>query len=199
MVIVAGILIWRSFFRTPPVPENIVQLSGRIGGDDSTPSRRKPPDELLEIHVREGDQVKAGEVIAVLDDQQVKAREEQARSRSRCRASTRGFCQGADCHFQEQLTENQLQAEQSKKAMRKAESARAERQNLLPPEADLAVAGSLSPNPRILPDKGRTPPALQVRRGLRTARQTRRRSTADQAGGRGCGGQRSAWKPRGPL
>ena len=75
VVIVAGILIWRAFFRTPPVPENIVPLSGRIEGDDSAVAA-KTTGRLLEIHVREGDQVMAGEVIAVLDDQQVKAREE---------------------------------------------------------------------------------------------------------------------------
>ena len=73
----AGFTIWKVFFSVPPTPENIVVLSGRIEGDDSAVSP-KAGGRILEIHYREGDSVNAGDVIAVLIDEQVKAREGQA-------------------------------------------------------------------------------------------------------------------------
>ena len=76
---VAAFAIWKFFFAQPQQPDNIVVLSGRIEGDDSAVSP-KTSGRILEIHFREGDLVKAGEVIAVLDDRQVHAREEQAQA-----------------------------------------------------------------------------------------------------------------------
>ena len=54
-------------------------LSGRIEGDDSAVAP-KTGGRILEIRVREGDSVQAGEMITILDDQQVRAREDQARA-----------------------------------------------------------------------------------------------------------------------
>ncbi|HEY6252336.1 MAG TPA: HlyD family efflux transporter periplasmic adaptor subunit [Candidatus Angelobacter sp.] len=73
----AGYFVWQRFFAVPPVPDSIVVLSGRIEGDDSAVSP-KTTGRILEIRFREGDSVKAGDIIATLDDQQVRAREEQA-------------------------------------------------------------------------------------------------------------------------
>ena len=73
----AGFTIWKVFFSAPPTPENIVVLSGRIEGDDSAVSP-KAGGRILEIHFREGDGVNAGDIIAVLMDEQLKAREGQA-------------------------------------------------------------------------------------------------------------------------
>ena len=73
----AAIGIWKAFFSSPPVPDNVVLLSGRIEGDDSAVAP-KTTGRILEVRFREGDSVKAGDVIAILDDQQVRAREEQA-------------------------------------------------------------------------------------------------------------------------
>lgn len=75
--IAGGFAIWKIFFSTQPVPDNVVLLSGRIEGDDSAVSS-KATGRILEIRFREGDSVQAGDIIAVLDDQQVRAREEQA-------------------------------------------------------------------------------------------------------------------------
>src|SRR5215813_8948460 len=72
-------LVWVVFLRTPSVPPNILQVSGRIESDDSAVAA-KVAGRIREITVREGDTVKAGQVIAVLDDAQMVAREEQARS-----------------------------------------------------------------------------------------------------------------------
>ena len=76
---IAGAAIWYFLIRTPPTPHNLIKLSGRIEGDDTTVAT-KIAGRIREIHVREGDQVKAGQVIALIDDEQVRAREEQEQS-----------------------------------------------------------------------------------------------------------------------
>jgi HlyD family secretion protein len=73
----AGFAIWKAFFFTPPVPDSIILVSGRIEGDDSAVAP-KTTGRILEIRVREGDSVQAGDIIATLDDEQVRAREQQA-------------------------------------------------------------------------------------------------------------------------
>jgi HlyD family secretion protein len=109
----AAFLIWTRFFAAPRVPDSIVILSGRIEGDDSAVAP-KTGGRILEIRVREGDSVNAGEMIAILDDQQVRAREEQARAMvSEAEAKARA-AQDQIAVLQEQLRQNQLQAEQAK-------------------------------------------------------------------------------------
>ncbi|HEY6348778.1 MAG TPA: HlyD family efflux transporter periplasmic adaptor subunit [Candidatus Angelobacter sp.] len=73
----AGYFVWKRFFAVPPVPDSLVVLSGRIEGDDSAVSP-KTTGRILDVRFREGDSVKAGDIMATLDDQQVRAREEQA-------------------------------------------------------------------------------------------------------------------------
>jgi HlyD family secretion protein len=72
-----GVAGWRLFFATPSLPPGVIAVSGRIEGDDSAIAP-KTAGRLREIAVREGDQVEAGAVIAVLDDEQIRAREQQA-------------------------------------------------------------------------------------------------------------------------
>ena len=74
-----GFGVWSVFFYTPPMSPNIVPLSGRIEGDDSAVSP-KTSGRILEIRVREGDSVSTGDIIAVLDDEQLRARVEQAQA-----------------------------------------------------------------------------------------------------------------------
>lgn len=76
---IIGTAVWYFLLRTPATDPNIIKLSGRIEGDDATVSA-KVAGRIREITVREGDQVKAGQLIAVIDDEQVRAREEQERS-----------------------------------------------------------------------------------------------------------------------
>ena len=76
---VVGFLVWYFALRTPPPPKGVIQVSGRIEGDDAKVAA-KTSGRIREISVREGDQVKAGQVIATLDDDQIKAREEQAKA-----------------------------------------------------------------------------------------------------------------------
>src|SRR5262245_47731519 len=73
LLIIAGILggaVWFFFLRSPKKDPNVIKVSGRIEGDDAAVSA-KVGGRLREITVREGDQVKAGQVIAVIDDEQV--------------------------------------------------------------------------------------------------------------------------------
>jgi HlyD family secretion protein len=79
VIFTLGFLVWWFFIRQPPLPANIIALSGRIEGDDSVVAA-KTSGRIREIRVREGDRLKAGEVIAILDDEQAAAREQQAKS-----------------------------------------------------------------------------------------------------------------------
>jgi HlyD family secretion protein len=78
-LLIAGALTWWFFLRGSEMPKEIIALSGRIESDDAAVAA-KTSGRIREITVREGDLVKAGQLIAVLDDEQVKAREEQAQS-----------------------------------------------------------------------------------------------------------------------
>ncbi|HEX4948022.1 MAG TPA: HlyD family efflux transporter periplasmic adaptor subunit [Blastocatellia bacterium] len=73
-----GYFIWSKYFRVQADPHRI-EVAGRIEGDDATLAS-KVAGRIREIKVREGDAVKAGDVIAVLDDDQIRAREQQAQS-----------------------------------------------------------------------------------------------------------------------
>ena len=59
--------------------QNLVVAPGRIAGDEATVSA-KIAGRVREIRVREGDVVRGGDVIAILDDDQVRAREDAAKS-----------------------------------------------------------------------------------------------------------------------
>src|SRR6266545_7762315 len=75
----ATYLVWRLFFATTRGPDNVIALSGRIEGDASAIAP-KLSGRILEVRVREGDTVNAGDTIALLDDEQVRAREDQAQA-----------------------------------------------------------------------------------------------------------------------
>ncbi|HEX9198445.1 MAG TPA: HlyD family efflux transporter periplasmic adaptor subunit [Acidobacteriaceae bacterium] len=113
LLIAAAFLIWRVFFAAPSVPDSIVAVSGRIEGDDSAVAC-KTTGRILEIRVREGDTVNAGDIIAILDDAQIRAREDQARA-----ALTQAEAQGAAARaqiavLQQQLEQSRLQVGQSR-------------------------------------------------------------------------------------
>jgi HlyD family secretion protein len=140
ILVVAGalmtlLLVWDVFFASPKLPENIVALSGRIEGDDSAVAP-KTSGKIMEITVREGDSLKAGQIIAVLDDAQVRAQEQAARA---ALVDARARAQSASDQIsvlQEQLRESQLQTAQSETdaegRVRQAEA------DLTAAEADLA-------------------------------------------------------------
>src|SRR2546422_8651787 len=76
---IVGLVAWRVFYAGPSTPSSIVELTGRVEGDDSAVAA-KVAGRILEIRVREGDDVKAGDVIAVLDERQVQSRHDQAQA-----------------------------------------------------------------------------------------------------------------------
>jgi HlyD family secretion protein len=79
VLLITGALIWWFFLRESNTPREIISVSGRIESDDAAVAA-KTSGRMREITVREGDQVKAGQVIATLDDEQVRARVDQAQS-----------------------------------------------------------------------------------------------------------------------
>ncbi len=106
------LLIWKVFFANPPLPASIVALSGRIEGDDSAVAP-KTSGKIIAITVREGDSVTAGQVIARLDDAQIRAQEEAARA---ALADAQAKARSANDQINildEQLRQNQLQVVQS--------------------------------------------------------------------------------------
>jgi HlyD family secretion protein len=109
----AAYLVWRVFFATSHGPDNVLTLSGRIEGDDSALAA-KVSGRIVEVRVREGDTVNAGDIIAVLDDEQLRAREEQARAvvvdaESKARATRAQIAV-----LQEQLRQSQMLTEQAR-------------------------------------------------------------------------------------
>jgi len=112
VVIVAGIIVWREFFATPAVPEGVVALSGRIEGDDSAVAP-KTAGRILEVRVREGDTVRAGSVIAVLDDAQIRAQEQAAREALTEAEDNAKAASAQIAILQDQLQQNKLLTDQS--------------------------------------------------------------------------------------
>jgi HlyD family secretion protein len=106
-------IVWRVFLAKPGLPDSILTLSGRIEGDDSAISPRSTG-RILEIRFREGDAVKAGDVIATLSDEQVRAREQQAEAGVSVMESRSKSARDQIAVLEQQLQQNQLQTAQSK-------------------------------------------------------------------------------------
>ena len=103
---------WRLLGR-PTVPPGVVAVSGRIEGDDSAVAA-KTSGRIREITVREGDTVTAGQVIAVLDDDQIRAREDQAAAAVRMTEARVRLAQHQIDVLTEQLRQNQYGVDQAR-------------------------------------------------------------------------------------
>ncbi len=112
-VTLAGGAIWYFVIRKPAGPKNLIKVSGRIEGDDATVST-KIAGRIREIQVREGDSVKVGQVIAVIDDDQVNAREEQEQSRVRQAEARVSSAQQQIAVLSAQLEESTIGVDQAK-------------------------------------------------------------------------------------
>lgn len=131
LLLVAAFTLWR-VLRGPDVPPNVVVLSGRIEGDDSAVAS-KTSGRILEIRFREGDHVQQGDVIALVDDEQIRARENQAQAGVQQSQARLAAAQQQVAVLNQQLLQNQLQEVQSKEdAAGRVQQA----------EADLAAAQS---------------------------------------------------------
>ncbi|MGC1684535.1 MAG: HlyD family efflux transporter periplasmic adaptor subunit [Candidatus Acidiferrales bacterium] len=112
-VVIVAVFVWRAFFAVPRIPDSIVALSGRIEGDDSAVAP-KTSGRILEVRVREGDTVNAGSVIAILDDEQVRAREQAAREALAEAAANARSASDQIAVLKEQLQQNRLLTGQAK-------------------------------------------------------------------------------------
>ena len=106
-------LFWRIFLASTGGPENVVTLSGRIEGDPAAVAA-KLSGRILEVRVREGDTVNEGDVIAVLDDAQIRAREDQARAAVSDAEAKVEAARSQIAVIQEQLRQSELLTEQAR-------------------------------------------------------------------------------------
>jgi HlyD family secretion protein len=107
-----GFAAWKLFFAKPATPPGIVALTGRIEGDDSAIAP-KVAGRILEICFREGDSVKAGETIAVLDDPQVRARQQQAQDGATMAQAQLQSSEQQIAVLEDQLKQTELQTGQA--------------------------------------------------------------------------------------
>src|SRR6516162_4027704 len=116
---IAGVVAWAkwatvsSIFHGGNRSDRIIALSGRIEGDDSAVAP-KTSGRILEVRVREGDGVNASDILAVLDDQQIRAREQQARTAVDGAEARTKSARGQIAVLEQQLQQNQLQTGQAK-------------------------------------------------------------------------------------
>jgi Multidrug resistance efflux pump len=106
-------VFWRIFFASAGGPENVITLSGRIEGDPAAVAT-KLSGRILEVRVREGDTVNEGDVIAVLDDAQIRAREDQARAAVADAEARAEAARSQIAVLQEQLRQSELLTEQAR-------------------------------------------------------------------------------------
>src|SRR5262249_56743903 len=133
----AALGVWKVFFAAPGIPDGVIAVSGRIEGDDSAVGA-KTSGRIREITVREGDHVQAGQVIATLDDQQIRAREQMAEAAVRQAEARVQLSQHQLTVLNEQLRQNEIGVDQARAdAAGRASEAKAK---LASPEAPLARA-----------------------------------------------------------
>lgn len=113
LVGLAGFALWHFFLASPAVPPGVIAVSGRIEGDDSAVAA-KISGRIREIRVREGDRVETSQVIAVLDDDQVRAREDQATAAVRQAEARARLAQHQIAVLEEQLRQSRLGVDQAR-------------------------------------------------------------------------------------
>lgn len=79
VVLVAAVAGYAMLSRPTPLPEGLIQANGRIEGDHVIVAS-KVPGRIAKLHVREGDTVVPGQVLALIDDTAAQARVNQARA-----------------------------------------------------------------------------------------------------------------------
>jgi len=113
LAIAFGIVIWRIAVGTGNAADDVIALSGRIEGDDSAIAP-KTSGRIAEVRFREGDSVTAGDPIAILDDEQIRAREDQARAALGASEARENAAQSQLAALEAQLAQSQIQTSQSK-------------------------------------------------------------------------------------
>ena len=111
VLLASGLIVW--LLAPVHTPTNVIAVSGRIEGDDAAIAA-KTSGRIREITVREGDHLAAGQVIAVLDDQQIRARERQAEAAVKQAEARVRLSQHQIVVLNEQLRQNELQVDQAR-------------------------------------------------------------------------------------
>ncbi|HSE93489.1 MAG TPA: HlyD family efflux transporter periplasmic adaptor subunit [Methylomirabilota bacterium] len=109
----AGFAAWRLFLAPSDLPPGVIAVSGRIEGDDAAVAA-KATGRVREITVREGDRIEAGHVIAVLDDAQIRAREQQAAAAVRQAEARVRLAQHQITVLNEQLRQGEFGVDQAR-------------------------------------------------------------------------------------
>ncbi len=169
LVALAAFLVWRFLLRAPDTPANVLSVTGRVEGDDAAIAA-KTGGRIREITVREGDQVKAGQVIAVLDDEQLRSREQAAQSAVQQSEARMSRAQQQIAVLRSQLEQSQLGVGQARlEAQGRVSQAEAQ---VAAAEAQLAQAQAADEQARYDADKF-TRLAAQGDTPERTGRQAR--------------------------
>jgi HlyD family secretion protein len=113
VIALGGVAAWRLVLARSALSAAVVGVSGRIEGDDSAVAA-KTSGRIRAISVREGDRVEAGAVIAVLDDDQTRAREQQAEAAVRQADARARAVQHQIAVLNEQLRQSELGVDQSR-------------------------------------------------------------------------------------
>jgi HlyD family secretion protein len=113
LVGVAGFVAWRLWLAPAGLPPGVIGVSGRIEGDDAAVAA-KTSGRIRELTVREGDRVEAGQVIAVLDDEQIRAREQQAAAAVRQAEARVRLAQHQITVLDEQLRQSRIGVDQAR-------------------------------------------------------------------------------------
>ena len=108
-----GYGVWHVFLAGSRLPAGVIGVSGRIEGDDAAVGA-KISGRIREITVREGDRVEAGQVIAVLDDAQIRAREQQSEAAVRQAQARVRLSQHQITVLREQLRQSEMSVGQSR-------------------------------------------------------------------------------------
>lgn len=111
VVSLAALAVWR--LAPARLPPGVIAVSGRIEGDDSAVAA-KTTGRIRQITVREGDHLEAGQIIALLDDEQIRARERQAEAAVRQAEARVRLSQHQIQVLNEQLKQNELGVDQAR-------------------------------------------------------------------------------------
>jgi HlyD family secretion protein len=76
---IAAVVVWYVMALSPPLPAGLIQANGRIEGDHYTVAS-KVAGKIIELSVREGDEVRKDQILLTLDDSQTSARLAQAQA-----------------------------------------------------------------------------------------------------------------------
>jgi HlyD family secretion protein len=109
----AGFAGWRFLLAPAGLPPGVIGVSGRIEGDDAAVAA-KIAGRIREITVREGDRVEAGQIVAVLDDEQIRAREQQAAAAVRQAEARVRLARHQITVLEEQLRQSELGVDQAR-------------------------------------------------------------------------------------